>query len=160
MRHPLTFSLNGRLVEAVIAPHATLLEVLREDLGLPGTKHGCELGECGACTVLLDGEPTLSCLVLAPETEGRVVRTIEGLAEGRRLDPLQSLFAVHSGSQCGYCSAGMLLTARALLDRLPEASPAQVREALSGNICRCTGYEAIVDAVLAAAAQERAERAP
>ena len=156
MKAHLSLVLNGRPTELLCSPHHTLLEVIREDAGLTGTKHGCELGECGACTVLLDGEPVLSCLTLAGDAKGRRVDTIEGLADGRTLDPLQALFAELGGSQCGYCTSGMVLTARALLDRDPEPSPERVKEALSGNICRCTGYEQIVQAVLTAAAQERA----
>ncbi len=156
MKTPLTLILNGRATELLVAPHHTLLEVIREDAGLTGTKHGCELGECGACTVLLDGEPVLSCLTLAGDASHRRVDTIEGLADGRTLDPLQQLFAELGGSQCGYCTSGMVLTARALLDRDPEPTAARVKEALSGNICRCTGYEQIVEAVLTAAEQERA----
>lgn len=156
MKTPLTLILNGRTTELLVAPHHTLLEVIREDAGLTGTKHGCELGECGACTVLLDGEPVLSCLTLAGDAAGRCVDTIEGLADGRTLDPLQRLFAELGGSQCGYCTSGMVLTARALLDRDPEPTAARVKEALSGNICRCTGYEQIVEAVLTAAEHERA----
>ncbi len=155
MKAPLSFVLNGRPTELLVAPHHTLLEVIREDAGLTGTKHGCELGECGACTVLLDGEPVLSCLTLAGDAAGRSVRTIEGLADGKTLDPLQTLFAELGGSQCGYCTSGMVLTARALLDRDPDPSADRVKEALSGNICRCTGYEQIVEAVLAAAVIER-----
>jgi len=156
VKTPLTLILNGRPTELLVAPHHTLLEVIREDAGLTGTKHGCELGECGACTVLLDGEPVLSCLTLAGDAAGRRVDTIEGLADGRTLDPLQQLFAELGGAQCGYCTSGMVLTARALLDRDPEPTAARVKEALSGNICRCTGYEQIVEAVLTAAEQERA----
>ena len=150
----LSFVLNGRPTDLLVEPHHTLLEVLREDAGLTGTKHGCELGECGACAVLLDGEPVLSCLTLAGNCGGRSVQTIEGLADGRTLDPLQALFAELGGSQCGYCTSGMVLTARALLDRVPDPSAEQVKDALSGNICRCTGYEQIVEAVLEAAKQE------
>lgn len=150
----LSFVLNGRPTDLLVEPHHTLLEVLREDAGLTGTKHGCELGECGACAVLLDGEPVLSCLTLAGDCGGRTAQTIEGLADGRTLDPLQALFAELGGSQCGYCTSGMVLTARALLDRVPDPSAEQVKDALSGNICRCTGYEQIVEAVLEAAKQE------
>ena len=157
MKTPLTLILNGQPAELLVAPHHTLLEVLREDARLTGTKHGCELGECGACAVLMDGEPVLSCLTLIGDCAGRRVDTIEGLADGRTLDPLQALFAELGGSQCGYCTSGMVLTARALLDRVPDPTAAQVKDALSGNICRCTGYEQIVEAVLAAA---RAESSP
>jgi aerobic-type carbon monoxide dehydrogenase small subunit (CoxS/CutS family) len=125
--------------------------VLRERLQLTGTKHGCELGECGACTVLLDDQPVLSCLALAVECEGRRVATIEGLASGGRLHPLQDAFADLGGSQCGYCSPGMIMTAKALLDRHPHPTRDEVKAALAGNLCRCTGYLQIVDAVMKAA---------
>jgi aerobic-type carbon monoxide dehydrogenase small subunit (CoxS/CutS family) len=139
--------LNGEDVDVSFAPYKTLLEVLREDLGHTGTKHGCELGECGACAVLLDGKPVLSCLVLALECDGRKVVTIEGLAADGQLHPLQDAFADLGGSQCGYCTPGMIVTAKALLDRNPHPSHEQIREALSGNLCRCTGYLQIFDAV-------------
>jgi carbon-monoxide dehydrogenase small subunit len=142
--------LNGEEVDVSFAPYKTLLEVLREDLNHTGTKHGCELGECGACTVLLDGEPVLSCLVLALECDGRDVITIEGLASDGELHPLQEAFAKLGGSQCGYCTPGMIITAKALLDRVPHPSHDQIREALSGNLCRCTGYLQIFDSVEAA----------
>jgi carbon-monoxide dehydrogenase small subunit len=146
---------NGEPVEALFAPYKTLLEVLREDLGMTGTKHGCELGECGTCTVLLDGEPVLSCLVLALECEGRSVETVEGLASGTRLHPLQAAFADRGGSQCGYCTPGMLMTAKALLDREPDPGRERIKEAIAGNLCRCTGYNQIVEAIEEAAAEVR-----
>ena len=124
---------------------------MREDLGLTGTKHGCELGECGACAVVVDGEPVLSCLVLAVEAAGRHIETVEGLAPNGRLHPLQESFADLGAAQCGYCIPGMLMTAKALLDREPDPSRERIREALSGNLCRCTGYLQIVEAVEAAA---------
>ncbi len=148
-------TVNGEPVEASFAPYKTLLEVLREDLGLTGTKHGCELGECGACAVLLDGEPVLSCLVLAVECEGRSVQTIEGLASGTTLHPLQAAFADVGGSQCGYCTPGMVMTAKALLDREPSPSREKIKEAIAGNICRCTGYNQIVEAIEEAAQEMR-----
>jgi len=151
---------NGEPTEVSFAPYKTLLELLREDLGLPGTKHGCELGECGACAVLLDGEPVLSCLVLALECAGRAVETIEGLAGGTALHPLQAAFTDLGGSQCGYCTPGMVMTAKALLDREPNPSREQIREAIAGNICRCTGYQQIVDAIEAAAGELRAAGEP
>ena len=154
----LELSVNGEVAPVSFAPYKTLLEVLREDLGLTGTKHGCELGECGACTVLLDGEPVLSCLVLAVECEGRAVETIEGLARGGALHPLQAAFADHGGSQCGYCTPGVIMTAKALLDREPNPSRERIREATSGNLCRCTGYQQITDSIESAAAQLREER--
>jgi carbon-monoxide dehydrogenase small subunit len=149
--------LNGEPTEVAFAPYKTLLELLREDLGLPGTKHGCELGECGACAVLLDGEPVLSCLVLALECAGRSVETIEGLASGTALHPLQAAFTDIGGSQCGYCTPGMVMTAKALLDKEPNPSRERIREAVAGNICRCTGYQQIVDAIETAARALRDE---
>ena len=148
-----TFQANGEPHEVAFLPHKTLLEVLREDLGLTGTKHGCELGECGACAVLIDDQPVLSCLVLALECDGRAVTTVEGLARGGELHPLQRAFAALGGSQCGYCSPGMLVSAKALLDRNPTPSREDIRQALAGNLCRCTGYNQIIDAVAAAAAE-------
>ncbi len=149
------FTVNGEKVEAAFAPHKTLLELLREDLGLTGTKHGCELGECGACAVLLDGMPLLACLKLALECEGRSVETIEGLARGTELHPLQAAFADHGGSQCGYCTPGVIMTAKALLEHEPNPSRERIREATSGNLCRCTGYNQIVEAIEHAAAELR-----
>ena len=155
----LAMTVNGEPVEASFAPYKTLLEVLREDLGLTGTKHGCELGECGACTVLLDGEPVLSCLVLGRECEARAIETIEGLARGPELHPLQAAFADHGGSQCGYCTPGVIMTAKALLDRDLNASRDAIREATAGNLCRCTGYQQITDAIADAAARLKEEKA-
>jgi carbon-monoxide dehydrogenase small subunit len=156
----LAFTVNGEDRDVVVESYKTLLEVLREDLGLTGTKHGCELGECGACAVLVDGELVLSCLVAAVECEARQVTTVEGLREGPRLHPLQDAFADHGAAQCGYCTPGMLLAAKALLDHTPDPSRDQIAEALSGQICRCTGYLQIFDAVAAAAQIMRGERAP
>jgi len=153
----LTLRVNGEAQETLFAPYKTLLEVLREDLALTGTKHGCELGECGACAVLVDGEPQLSCLVLALECEGRAVQTIEGLARGPELHPLQAAFTDFGGSQCGYCTPGVIVTAKALRDRNPNPSKQEIREATAGNLCRCTGYNQIVEAVEAAAAELRKE---
>jgi carbon-monoxide dehydrogenase small subunit len=141
---------NGEAVSVAFAGYKTLLEVLREDLTLYGTKHGCELGECGACAVLLDGQPMLSCLVLGVECDGRHITTVEGLASDGRLHPLQETFADLGAAQCGYCTPGFLVTAKALLDQTPHPSRDQIREALSGNLCRCTGYLQIVEAVEAA----------
>jgi aerobic-type carbon monoxide dehydrogenase small subunit (CoxS/CutS family) len=146
-----SLSVNGEAVEASFAPYKTLLEVLREDLGLTGTKHGCELGECGACAVLVDGEPQLSCLLLAVECEGRQIETVEGLARGAELHPLQAAFADLGAAQCGYCTPGILMTAKALLEREPNPSRERIREAISGNLCRCTGYQQIYEAIEAAA---------
>jgi carbon-monoxide dehydrogenase small subunit len=148
---PVRMHVNGEPAETLVDPAKTLLEVLREDLQLTGTKHGCELGECGACAVLVDGQPVLSCLLVAHECEGRDVLTVEGLVEDGRLHPLQECFADLGGSQCGYCTPGILITAKALLDREPDPSPELIKEALSGNLCRCTGYQQIVEAVQEAA---------
>ena len=156
---PLSLKVNGEAVETAVAPYKTLLEVLREDLDLTGTKHGCELGECGACAVLLDGRPVLSCLVVAAACEGREVATVEGMA-GRdgQLHPLQEAFADLGAAQCGYCTPGILLTAQSLLERNASPSRDQIAEALSGNLCRCTGYNQIFEAVEEAAARMRGER--
>jgi aerobic-type carbon monoxide dehydrogenase small subunit (CoxS/CutS family) len=143
----LTLRVNGEEQQVSFAPYKTLLEVLREDLGLTGTKHGCELGECGACAVLIDGEPQLSCLVLALECEGRAIETVEGMARGAELHPLQAAFADLGAAQCGYCTPGILLTAKALLAREPHPSASRIKEAISGNLCRCTGYQQIVEAI-------------
>ena len=150
---------NGEAVTAAFPPHRTLLEVLREDLRLTGTKHGCELGECGACAVLVDGEPVLSCLALGVECEGRKIETIEGMAGPAGLHPLQKAFAELGAAQCGYCTPAFLLTARALLESEPNPSRARIEEALSGNLCRCTGYLKIFEAVELAAAWMRGEPA-
>ncbi len=144
-------NINGENHELAIVPSHTLLEVLREDAGLTGTKHGCEQGECGLCTVLIDGSPQFSCLTLAVELEGSEVRTVEGLAVGGELHPLQEAWAEKGASQCGYCSPGMLMSAQALLERNPAPTRGEIREALAGNLCRCTGYLAILDAVELAA---------
>src|SRR5215471_17564446 len=148
-----SFTVNGEAVEVAFAPHKTLLEVLREDLALTGTKHGCELGECGVCTVLIDGQPMLSCLVLGLAVEGRSVTTIEGMAAGSEMHPLQETFADLGAAQCGYCTPGFLLTAKALLDDHSAPTRAQIAEALSGNLCRCTGYQQIFEAVESAIAR-------
>ena len=149
MRHSVlqSLTLNGEPVEVSFAPYKTLLEVLREDLNLTGTKHGCELGECGACAVLVDGEPRLSCLVLALECEGKTIETVEGLANGAKLHPLQTAFADLGAAQCGYCTPGILMTAKALLEHEPSPSRERIKEAISGNLCRCTGYQQIFEAI-------------
>jgi aerobic-type carbon monoxide dehydrogenase small subunit (CoxS/CutS family) len=156
----LAFSVNGEPRDLVVESYKTLLEVVREDLGLTGTKHGCELGECGACAVILDGELVLSCLVAAVECQGRSTTTVEGLRDGATLHPLQEAFADHGAAQCGYCTPGMLLAAKCLLARNTDPSREQIAEALSGQICRCTGYLQIFDAVAAAARMMRGEPAP
>jgi aerobic-type carbon monoxide dehydrogenase small subunit (CoxS/CutS family) len=147
----LKLRVNGEEHETLFAPYKTLLELLREDLGLTGTKHGCELGECGACAVLVDGEPKLSCLVLALECQGRAVETVEGLARGPALHPLQAAFADLGAAQCGYCTPGILMTAKALLEKEPQPSRDRIKEAVSGNLCRCTGYQQIFEAIEEAA---------
>jgi len=154
----LKMCVNGEDVDVSFAPYKTLLEVLREELALTGTKHGCELGECGACAVLVEGEPVLSCLTLALECEGRAVETVEGLARGADLHPLQAAFADLGGAQCGYCTPGLLMTAKALLDAEPAPSRERIKEAIAGVLCRCTGYQQIVDSVERAAKDLREER--
>jgi carbon-monoxide dehydrogenase small subunit len=149
----LALQLNGEEIQVLVPVHKTLLEVLREDLGLTGTKHGCELGECGTCTVLVEGMPQLSCLVLPIQLEGRRVTTIEGLAQGSHLHPLQETFAELGAAQCGYCTPGMLLAGAALLQSNPHPTRNEIREALAGNLCRCTGYSKIVEAVELSAAR-------
>jgi carbon-monoxide dehydrogenase small subunit len=151
------FTLNGEHTEVAFAPHKTLLEVLREDLNLTGTKHGCELGECGTCAVLVDGRSILSCLMLGLDAEGREVKTIEGMANGAELHPLQQTFADLGAAQCGYCTPGFLLVAEELLKKSPSPTRAEIQEALSGNLCRCTGYIKIYEAVELAAARMRGE---
>jgi aerobic-type carbon monoxide dehydrogenase small subunit (CoxS/CutS family) len=143
-------TLNGEEMDVSFAPYKTLLEVLREDLGHTGTKHGCELGECGACAVLLDGKPVLSCLVLGLECDKKNVLTVEGLGSDGNLHPLQEAFADLGAAQCGYCTPAILVTAKALLDQNPRPNRNQIREAISGNLCRCTGYLQIFEAVEAA----------
>ncbi len=154
----LSLDVNGERRQVAARVEKTLLEVLREELGLTGTKHGCELGECGTCTVLADGKPILSCLALAVEYQDSAIRTVEGLENDGRLDPLQEAFAQNGAAQCGYCTPGFLLVARALLDKTPNPSREVIRDALSGNLCRCTGYlkifEAVEDAVAKGAAAD------
>jgi len=155
----IALELNGEPVEVAFAPHKTLLEVLREDLGLTGTKHGCELGECGTCTVLVDGTPVLSCLVLGLACAGHRVKTVEGMAERGTLHPLQEAFAELAAAQCGYCTPAFLLAAEALLATDPSPTRDDIKQALSGNLCRCTGYIKIYEAVELAAARMRGEDA-
>jgi carbon-monoxide dehydrogenase small subunit len=147
MKTLLELQVNGEQYEIYTSVHKTLLEVLREDLGLTGTKHGCELGECGTCTVLIDGRPVLSCLILPLEVQGQAITTIEGLAEGSRFDPLQEAFADLGAAQCGFCIPGMLLAARAMLDENSQPTRQEIRERLAGNLCRCTGYTKIIEAI-------------
>lgn len=147
----LELRVNGETHQVAVPVHKTLLEVLREDLGLVGTKHGCELGECGVCTVLINGQPVVSCLVLAVDCPGREITTVEGLGQDGHLHPLQQAFAELGAAQCGYCTPGMLVTAKALLDANPQPSRREISKAISGNLCRCTGYAKIIDAVQLAA---------
>jgi len=153
----LELRVNGETHAVSFAPYKTLLEVLREELRLTGTKHGCELGECGACAVLIDGEPVLSCLTLGVDCTDRDIFTVEGLARDGKLHPLQEAFADLGGAQCGYCTPGILVTAKALLDRVERPSREQIREALSGCLCRCTGYQQIFESVEEAVVRSSAE---
>jgi putative selenate reductase molybdopterin-binding subunit len=154
----LRLTLNGDVKKWMIAPGELLLDVLRRE-GYFGVKRGCEKGECGACTILLDGKPVNSCLMFAAQAEARAILTIEGVAQGDRLDPIQEAFLDHGAVQCGFCTGGMILSAKALLERRPNPSEDEVREALAGNMCRCTGYLKPVEAVLAAAPATRRRRA-
>lgn len=151
MRQLITLHVNGERSEVAVLPHHTLLEVLREDMGLTGTKHGCELGECGACTVLIDDIPMLSCLTLPVEVQESKITTIEGLEQHGKLHPLQETFAELGAAQCGYCTPGFLLSGAALLHTNVQPTREQIKEALAGNLCRCTGYTKIYEAVEAAA---------
>ena len=147
MMRIITMTVNGAPVEAAVEPNRTLVQFLREDMGLTGTKHGCGLGDCGACTVILDGKPVNSCLVLAVQANGREVLTIEGLAENGKLHPIQQAFVKTGAVQCGFCTPGMILSAKALLDENPRPTEREIRTAISGNLCRCTGYQKIVEAI-------------
>ncbi len=155
MKHRIQFTVNGEPYDIEVPSHHTLLQVLREQLVLTGTKNGCEAGECGACAVLMNGEPVNSCMVLAPEADGAAITTIEGLAHDSELDPLQEAFVETGATQCGFCTPGILVNARALLDRNTDPTEAEIREALVGNLCRCTGYIRIIDAIKIAARQRR-----
>jgi len=159
MNQILHLHVNGEEREVLAPTHHTLLEVLREELDLTGTKHGCELGECGACTVLIDGVPTLSCLTLPVEVQGADITTVEGMAHGSQMHTLQVACAENGASQCGYCTPGILMSATALLEETLEPTEAEVRQALSGNLCRCTGYTKIIDAVLQAGRDIKLQRA-
>ena len=150
MKQNITLNVNGIINDVEIEPQRTLLEVLRENLGLMGTKKGCNQGECGACTVLLDGKPVPSCIFLAIEAQGREITTIEGLAKNGNLQPVQRAFMKHGGFQCGFCTPGMIMSATALLAENPDPTEEEVKKALAGNLCRCTGYKQIIESVLAA----------
>jgi carbon-monoxide dehydrogenase small subunit len=150
-------TVNGRAYERMVEPRKTLADFLREDLELTGTHVGCEHGVCGACTVLHDGQPVRACLLLAVQMDGESIETVEGLADGERLHPLQQAFWDHHGLQCGFCTPGILMTAKALLAENPRPTDAEIREAISGNLCRCTGYHFIVEAIRAAAARSDGE---
>ena len=153
--HKINVTVNGRMEEVVVPGNMTLMAMLREELALTGTKNGCSAGECGACTVMLDGEPVNSCMVLAVECDGADVLTVEGLADDKRLDPIQEAIIREGGVQCGFCTPGILISARALLDRNPDPSEEEIKGALVGNLCRCTGYIRIIEGV-ARAAKEHA----
>ncbi len=148
MKQLIQLRVNGEPLEVRVEPWKTLLEVIRDDIGLTSAKEACSTGECSACTVLLNGKPVNSCLVLAVEAQGKEISTIEGLSEGSKLHPLQDAFIRHGAIQCGFCTPGMLLSAKALLDENPQPTEEEIREAISGNLCRCTGYNKIVEAIL------------
>lgn len=154
MYHEISLKVNGDLHTIAVRSNQTLLQVLREELGITSPKRGCENGECGACTVIMNGLPVNSCMVLAPEADGAVIETAEGLARDGDLHPLQEAFIKHNAVQCGFCTPGMLVSAKALLDRLPHPTEDEIREALVGNLCRCTGYVRIVDAIADVAGAE------
>lgn len=151
MKQVLKLHINGEEIEVLSEVNKTLLEVLREDLGLTGTKRGCDLGTCGACTVLIDGKPWLSCLTLAAAVQGKKITTIEGLEDGGKLHPLQRSFIEKGAIQCGFCTPGMILTAKALLEENPQPSEESLKKGISGNLCRCTGYVKIIEAILSTA---------
>ena len=151
MKRKIKLLVNGTLHEVEVSPWRTLLEVLREDLALTGTKHGCDMGTCGACTVIMDGKTVLSCLTLAVDAQGKEITTIEGLAQGTELHPLQEAFIDCGGVQCGFCTPGMVLSAKVLLDQKPMPTVEEVKKAIGGNLCRCTGYMKIIEAILKAA---------
>ena len=156
-KHTITLIINGQTEELLVPSNMTLLHVLRDQLGLTGTKNGCEAGECGACTILVDGEPVNSCLALAVELDGREITTIEGLSSNGKLTPLQQAFADLNAVQCGYCTPGMLMAATALLKRNPKPTQEDIQKAMVGNLCRCTGYQRIIDAIMEASRQGGAQ---
>ena len=147
MKQVIELTVNGELYEVAIHPHRTLLEVLREEIMLTGSKEGCGMGTCGTCTVLIDGEAVLACLTLALSVEGKDIRTVEGLAEGEKISPLQKAFVEHGAIQCGFCTSGMLMSSTALLSKNPHPDEYEIKKAISGNLCRCTGYVKIIEAI-------------
>lgn len=153
MKIPVTLNVNGDLYEINVYPTTTLVDAIREEVGLTGTKKGCAAGECGACTVLLDGEPLASCMMLAVQASGKEIITIEGLTKLGELDPVQKAFIEKGAIQCGYCTPGFIMVAKSLLDRNPKPTREQVEKAISGNLCRCTGYQKIVDAIMTVSGQ-------
>ncbi len=157
MKHAATLHINGDTYDVLISPNETLLDVLREKLGLMGTKKGCDLGACGACTVIADGEAYLSCLMLAVDAVGKEILTIEGLAQGGELHPLQKAFIEKGALQCGFCTPGMILTAKAVLDEEVKPTEARIKRKMAGNLCRCTGYKKIIEAVSSVATQGERE---
>jgi carbon-monoxide dehydrogenase small subunit len=154
MKQAIELNINGDSHEVLVSPNNTLLEVLRDKLGLMGTKRGCDLGACGACTVLINGEAYLSCVMLAVDASGKEIMTIEGLAEGGGLHPLQSAFVEKGGIQCGFCTPGMILTAKAILDEEKQPTEEVIKRKMAGNLCRCTGYKKIVEAVMSVTGEE------
>ncbi len=158
MRYALSLKVNEEVYELEVPANRTLLDVIRDEVGLNGTKKGCETGECGACTVLLDGEPVNACMILALQANGKNVTTIEGLAVDGMIHPIQQAFIAHGAIQCGYCTPGMILSAKALLDRNANPREMEIREGLAGNLCRCTGYQKIVEAIMSLVRQQRRPR--
>ena len=154
MKQPIELTVNGEIYEAHIEPNKTLLDVLRDNLELTGTKKGCDMGDCGACTVIINGKAINSCLVLAMDARGKEILTIEGLAEGTKLHPIQDAFVQYGGIQCGFCTPGMVMASKALLDENPKPTEYQVREGIAGNLCRCTGYVKIVEAIMAVSSNQ------
>ena len=155
MKHRIQIRVNGELKDLLVEPHRILVDLIRQDLGLTGTKKGCGSGDCGSCTVILDGRAVKSCLILAAEVDGSEILTIEGLRSDGKLHPLQEAFIQHGAIQCGFCSPGMMISAKAFLDQCPNPTEEQVKLAISGNLCRCTGYSKIVEAILAVARKEK-----
>jgi carbon-monoxide dehydrogenase small subunit len=160
MKHLIRLTVNDRAYELAVEPNTTLVDLLRYHIGLTGTKKGCDLGDCGACTVLMDGKAVNSCLVLAVQASGRTIQTIEGLATPQGPHPLQQAFIANGAIQCGFCTSGMILSAKALLDRTPNPQEPEIRRAISGNLCRCTGYQKIIEAVKEVGADQGSSTAP